>query len=50
MLEELINRGSDKQIQEFREHQLESLRIVSVVVRVYQPYKVIYANEETRLL
>ena len=32
MLEELINKASDDRVKEFRQHQLESLQMVSVVV------------------
>ena len=32
MLEELINKASDERVEQFRQHQLESLNMVSVVV------------------
>ena len=32
MLEELINKASDARVEQFRQHQLESLNMVSVVV------------------
>lgn len=32
MMEELINKASDHRVSEFRQHQLESLQMVSVVV------------------
>jgi hypothetical protein len=32
MMEELLNKASDERVKEFRQHQLESLQMVSVVV------------------
>lgn len=32
MLEELVNKASDARVEQFRQHQLESLNMVSVVV------------------